>query len=136
MHGRHADRPLGAVYAVHRHHAGVLEKISTLPAYLAQVTMISTNMRGSASFASTVARAGRFAGSVHAVHAAFISSRLRMSVTHTLAERIFDLLVPEAARIASIFFSTCSVWPRTPWVRSSATWPATHRQGRRVRLRR
>src|SRR5712664_2713891 len=50
-------RALGAVYAVHRHHAGVLEKITALrnPAYLAEVTMISTSMRGSASFASTVA---------------------------------------------------------------------------------
>src|SRR5882672_5142054 len=77
MYRRHADRALGVVYAVHRHHAGVLEKITALrnPAYLAQVTMISTSMRGSASFASTVARAGRFAGSAHAVQAAFISSR-------------------------------------------------------------
>ena len=71
--------------------------------------MISTSMRGSASFASTVARAGKLAGSTQAVQAAFISSRLRMSVTHTLAERIFDLPVPAAARRASIFFSTCSV---------------------------
>src|SRR5258708_40362551 len=107
MQGRHADRARGAVYAVRRHHAGFLAKIAR--PYLAQVAMISTSMRGSASFASTVARAGRLAGSAHAVQAAFISSRLRISVTHTLAERIFDLPGPAAASMASIFFNTCSV---------------------------
>src|SRR5258708_28804255 len=104
MHGRHADRALGAVYAVRRHHAGFLAKIAR--PYLAQVAMISTSMRGSASFASTVARAGRLAGSAHAVHAAFISSRLRISVTHTLAARILDITVAPAHNVTTIFFHT------------------------------
>jgi len=77
--------------------------------------MISTSMRGSASFASTVARAGRLAGSAHAVQAAFISSRLRISVTHTLAEKSSTCRFPRRPRMASILFNTCSVWPLAPW---------------------
>src|SRR5262249_16991953 len=127
VHRCDAGRAAGAAYSVHRAHPSVLAEVADGSAvrYLAQVTMISTSMRGSASFASTVARAGRLAGSARAAHVEFISSRLRMSATPTLAERIFDLLVPAAARSASIFFSTCSVCPLTPCERSSAPWPAT-----------
>jgi hypothetical protein len=38
--------------------------------------MTSTSARGSASFASTRARAGRFSGSPHADHTSFIAARL------------------------------------------------------------
>src|SRR5262249_39578711 len=73
-------------------------------AYLAQMTDISTSMRGSASLASTVARAGRLSGSTQASQTLFMCSRLRISDTQILAERILDLSVPARARTSSMAF--------------------------------
>jgi len=70
--------------------------------YLAAVTMISTRPFGSASAASTQARAGRFFGSAQAVHTSFINARLRISVTQMVAVRSFDLLLPALASSRSI----------------------------------
>ncbi len=83
--------------------------------HFAAMQAISTSIRGSASFASTVARAGRLFGSIHAFHTPFIASRLRMSVTQTFADRIFALLEPALASVASIAASTCLVCPAMSW---------------------
>jgi len=58
---------------------------------IAARTMISTKYSGAAILASTVARAGVFLGSTHASHAAFISSKVRISASQTLADKRFDL---------------------------------------------
>src|SRR5690349_17800006 len=54
--------------------------------YFAAITMISTSAFGSASAASTQARAGRFDLSTQAVQTSFIGARLRMSVTQICAD--------------------------------------------------
>ena len=77
--------------------------------YFAAVTMISTRQAGSASFASTQARTGRFFGSTHAVQTSFSDARLRMSVTQMVAASSFDLLVPAFANSRSISASTSAV---------------------------
>ena len=64
--------------------------------------MISTSAFGSASLASTQARAGRFFASTQAVHTSFIGARLRISVTQMVADRSFDLLEPHFASSRSI----------------------------------
>jgi len=53
--------------------------------YLQAVTMISTRSRGSASFASTQARAGAAPFGSHAVQTSFMASRKRISVTQIWA---------------------------------------------------
>src|SRR5690606_11074680 len=79
--------------------------------YFAATTMIWTKAFGSASFASTQARAGKFFGSAQAVHASFIAARCRMSVTQMDAESTFDLLDPALARRRSISARISSVCP-------------------------
>src|SRR5262249_20720946 len=78
---------------------------------MAAVAMISTRYLGEASRASTVARAGVLAGSTQASQAAFMSLYTPMLATYTVAARIFDLWLPTAARVSSIFFKICWVWP-------------------------
>src|SRR5690606_35714450 len=73
------------------------ENRALTPIQRAAITMISTSARGSASFASTQARAGSAALSTHAVHTSFVGARLRMSLTQISAERSLDLLVPHCA---------------------------------------
>ena len=86
--------------------------------------MISTSAFGSASFASTQARAGRFFASTQAVHTSFIGARFRMSVTQMVADRTFDLLEPHFASSRSISSTISLVWPFTSLSRPFATTPA------------
>lgn len=58
------------------------------PHFLAATTMISTRFGGRASAAETVARAGVLPGATHASQTLFISSKLRMSASQMLADRI------------------------------------------------
>src|SRR5438105_440628 len=88
--------------------------------------MISTSARGSASFASTQARAGRFLASTHALHTSFIGARLRMSVTQICACRTFDLCEPHLPSRRSISSSTSFVCPLTSFSRPFATMPARY----------
>src|SRR5687768_8461859 len=94
--------------------------------YRAAITMISTSALGSASFASTQARAGRFLASTQAVQTSFIGARLRMSVTQMVAESTFDLLDPHLASRRSISSRICLVWPFTSWSTFLATTPARY----------
>src|SRR5712692_8015289 len=85
------------------------ERTRAEAAYFAATPAISTKYLGAASRASTVARAGGFAGSIQASHTEFMSSKYRMSASQMVAERSLDLLVPAAARRSSIFFKICWV---------------------------
>src|SRR5207245_5674948 len=96
------------------------------PQLMAATAMISTRYFGEASRASTVARAGVLAGSTQASQAAFMSPYIPMLATYTVAERIFDLWLPTAASVSSIFLRICWVWPFASADGSAATMPARY----------
>jgi hypothetical protein len=49
-----------------------------------------------------------------------------MLATYTVAARSFDLWLPTAARVSSIFFKICWVWPLASADGSAATMPARY----------
>src|SRR5438552_6935118 len=49
-----------------------------------------------------------------------------MLATYTVADRIFDLWLPTAAKVSSIFLRICWVWPLASADGSAATMPARY----------
>src|SRR4030095_3511195 len=105
----------------YRYPTNNLDRLRTI-SYLAAKTVISTIVPG-VNTAPTAVRVGKLPRSTQAIHDSFISSFTEASWMYTVALRMRDLLVPAWARTASIFFSTCAVWPFISSDLSSATIP-------------
>src|SRR5258706_6260606 len=103
-------------------HGAINPKLAPQIYHFAANTVISTIVPG-VSTAPIAVRVGKLARSTQAIHDSFISSLRLASAIYTVALSIRDLFEPACASTASIFFSTCAVWPFISSDLSSATIP-------------